>query len=505
MLTKKNIIFSLTFLALFFSFFSVNNADRLPVTKIPVRHDSYIFVLIGNPGKYTLLKIDYAINETLILFNEPFQTSKTFTLYPPSVLIYLGEHVLRFSTSFDHFRNIKYPSLRRDCEGIIGVGPYSQLWLYWHKATISNTMLVLGKYDYSLTRRFYDYYEMHFDNINPTYMMIDEDSTRNISVSLNLQNKHTYIPNEIFHNPTEHYLKFKDKHKVQLKREDLEYITEDNVLYSLVFKNNNDSLIIGSEFLKNFVITINIIDNVYRLYPPFSAFDDGNSEPVYTYTFLIILAPLFIYYHISVNIFNNISGQKYFMIEVCTYLISLIGLLIEVVGYKVDRIFVFRLNTSNEFYCVFYYTILIITILVGLFLSFRFSKKKHHLTMRRIFFETAVLGVVWLNQVRFTASDPNNVTVIFLALVLTINRMIQFLFVLFYGAEKRLLLWVCFVYVVLSVLFLFFYNFGAILNYNFYGFDGHVDSMLLMFELFALLPSLTIFLHADLAIILDQE
>jgi hypothetical protein len=497
---KNFILFSIIFL----SFISLNLANQLPVTKIPIRHNSYINVLIGNPGKYTLLKIEYAINETLILFNEPFQTSKTFSLYPPSVLVYLGEHVLRLSTSFEHFRYIKYPTLRRDCEGIISVGPYSELWVHWHKATLSRTMMVLGEYDYSLTRHSFDPYQIVFDNTNPVYMMIDEDGSKNITVSLNLQDKHTTIPNEIFHNPTEHFLKFKDKHKIAFTREDLEYITEDHVIFPLFFKNNNNSFVMGSEFLTNFVVMFNIVENVYKLHPPFSAFDLGNSEPIYTYTFLIMLAPLFIYYHISVNIFNLISSRKYFVLEVAAYAIALMALGIETVGYRADRIFLFRMNSSGNFYFIFYCIIMLLTCVVGLVLSWKYARKRKELNTRKVFFETAVLGIVWLNQIRFTANDPNNITVVLIALILTINRMIQFLFVLFYAPQKRMLLFICFVYVTLSVLFLFLYNFNIILNYNFYGFDGHLDSLLLMFELFALLPAITIFLQADIAILLEH-
>jgi hypothetical protein len=489
------------FLAARFTF-----AIPLATTKIPVRHHSYVNLLIGNPGKYTLLKIDYTLNETLVLFNEPLQTSRTFSLYPPSVIVYVGEHVVRLPVTFEHFRFIKYPFLRHDCEGILGVGTYSQLWSYWHKASISSAMLVLGEHDYSLTRRPYSNYEMVFDNSHPIYILLDEDDedSRNITVKLNLRDRHTMVPNEIFYNPTKHRLKFKGKYRIPISHEDLEYLTEDHVSFSLVYKNNNDSLVIGTEFLVNFVVMFDIVTQVYKLYPPFTAFENGNSEPAYTYTLLLTLAPLFVYYHISVNIGNPISARKYFFIETAAYFIGLVAMAIEWVGFRADRVFIFRLDAASDFYFIFFCVVVAVTALLGTLLSFRFAKKRKHLNLRKIFLETVVIGAIWLNQVRFTAEDQNNATAVFLALVLTINRMIQFMFILFYGIEKTLLLFVCFLYTVLSVLFLFFYNFNSILNYNFYGFGGHLDSMLLLFELFALLPSVTIFLQADVAILLDR-
>ncbi len=491
-------------LLLLFLVFQLVASDRLPVVKTPVYHNTYINILIGNPGKYTLLKLDFSVNDSLILFEEPLLSSKTYTSHPPSVLLYLGEHVIRLPALFgsDHFHD---PTLRRQCEGVLSLHTYSQIWKYWHRATLSPAQLVLGDYEESLARSSYHPYEMIFRNDEPIEMYIDGQLDDNVTVFFDPRRLASLVPKELFHNASTRFLTWQkninDEEILIIDQEDLEFISEDGFVVSLAAKHSGPEMVMGSHFLRNFALHIDIISQTYRLFPSFDSFDEGTSEPIYSYFIMMVTIIVFLFYHISSQIRTSFPSKVYSSFEIYGHILALLIVFVETSGFAAHRVLSYRMASASPAGYVILALFISLSSCVGVVLGIYYRKKTSNFGIRRTLLETSLVCALWLNQVRFVEKDTNNLAVLLLASLITNIRIVHFTNVAFFTEKKYALLAVTGIFAIFTFFFMIFYNILPILNFNYYGFEGHFDSVVFLLELLNFLPARIFFFIFLLAVI----
>ena len=125
-----------------------SSAPRIDI-RIPVYQQQYIEVQVGRPGKVLKLRIRSDLNDSY-LYNDPSQYSNTFGVN--SELFYLSQEVAPIRLRVVWGQEPAALSRRTtnggvSFDGVLGLGPSSQIWRYWQKRTYSKFTLTFGNDD----------------------------------------------------------------------------------------------------------------------------------------------------------------------------------------------------------------------------------------------------------------------------------------------------------------------------------------------------------------------
>lgn len=168
--------------------------------RIPVYQQQYIEVQVGKPGKVLKLRIRRDLNDSY-LYSDPSQYSNTFS--SDSELFFLSQDVapmrLKVVWGLEPLELARRPTNGGvSADGVLGLGPASQIWLYWQKWTYSKFTLTFGKDDLVDT----------LDNGDATSAygghFIAASAATGLSFSMpmtiHMDEEYTYVPMAIFSN-----------------------------------------------------------------------------------------------------------------------------------------------------------------------------------------------------------------------------------------------------------------------------------------------------------------
>ncbi len=124
------------------------NPSNVPLAKpiaLAVEDNQYVQLPTGNPGKFNKYRLDHNLNITY-LYDFPTSYSQTHNDY--SELLYFGDVKIRLPvcyglppTNYDaRLYGIKH-------DGVLALGSGSDIWKYWHVATISSSRVDLGRFN----------------------------------------------------------------------------------------------------------------------------------------------------------------------------------------------------------------------------------------------------------------------------------------------------------------------------------------------------------------------
>lgn len=177
------------------SHFKIMNPSGIPlagVISLPVEDNQYVQLPTGNPGKFNKYRIDYSLNTTY-LYDFPSSYSQTYNAH--SEIIYFGDIKLRLSvrygappTNYDaRIYGVKH-------DGVLALGPGSEIWKYWHIGTFSSSRIDLGRFNLnSYTKDSPGIMINYFESIQCT---IDD---RSYTVRFDPRQDISYLPHELYH------------------------------------------------------------------------------------------------------------------------------------------------------------------------------------------------------------------------------------------------------------------------------------------------------------------
>lgn len=481
---------------LLFSVLYLVNADLAPVVKLDVARQDYLCVLVGSPGKNMCLFIDHNCNDTIILYQEPVYTSQTYTLYPPSVLLFLGSHAYRFNARFDG--NYRNPTPYIDnMDGKICFGPMSQIWSHWTRATFSPDFVVLGAFDLSLTRETYHTFEIEFNPTFPTNVTVDDAP---YYLWYDTSDVNTYLPPHLYFNVSLLDLVFDDDHHVHVGIDDTDVMVQNpySLFYHTTMKKHNrtDTIVFGRAFARNFVIFYDAISQTKWVHPSFDFFNYGPGHNVWVYTMGAIYSLLILFWVGGVLVYNHdkpFPVSFYLMIEVLVYASSVLVLYVEVVGFVTQRFLSFYTETTSNILFASLIIFILFNTLIGVTFMLYNWNTYHNIPQRRVPLETSLFLLLWLTQVHHCAEGVNNIFLLFLAALYLDLRIVQAIF--YYVHEKKEVVWFSLCYVAFGVCFFIYYNARPIIELYFHDINDPVSSIIFLFLTFCGVPSLYLANH----------
>lgn len=478
-------------LLVFLWILGITYANLAPVAKMAVTRHDYLCVLVGSPGKNMCLFIDHNCNDTIVLYKEPMFTSQTYTLYPPSVLVFLGSHAYRFNARF--LEELRDPSPYVDnMDGKICFGVMSQIWSHWTKATFSPDFVVLGEYDLSLTRETYHTFEIEFERVYPTNITIADAP---YYLWYDTSDVNTYLPPNLYFNYTLLDLVFDNNHHVHVGLDDTDTMVQNpySLFYHSTIKKHNrtDTVIFGRAFARNFVIFYDVISQTKWVHPAFNFFNYGWGHDVWVYAIGAIYSCLILFWVGSSLVYNKTSPfpvSFYVMIEVLVYGSTPLVLYVEVAGYVTQRFFGYYTETTSNILYLSLIIFILFNTIVGIALLLMNWGTYHGLPQRRIPLETSLFLLLWCTQIHHCDEGLNNVFLLFIAAVYLNLRIIQALFYYVYRRTEVVLFSLC--YVMFGVLFFIYYNARPIIELYFHDIREPVSAIILLFITFCAIPSL---------------
>lgn len=519
----KKIIYLFEF---FFLFIGLSIAIVPPIVRVPVYQQKFIQILVGNPGHFETLRIDFASNDTLTLFNLPSSYSTTFVQYQElpnigSEIIYLGCHMFRVPVKFDNSKR-RYDT-KVNYHGIIGFGYYSHIWNHWQKMTISSSTLIFGKFDQSLARRNYKPFEIHSIKNSPIHVDIN-DQEYNLFYSPG--DVYTKLPTELYHHVSNTKMKVKpdsgttiqkkhnSKFVLQLEKNDYTTKLPTGFEFSLLKRQPKDSkdIILGEHATKSLICHYNFIYKSQEIHPSYLLFDNGDTQPLFDSIGGIIITTIITYWLIVIiteklnNNFHLLVASK---IEIYGYFVSLIFVWVENSAFKCQRYiqhFLFIDSNGYSWEFDFLYTFFFINSLFGLISTFVLWSKQHYFSIRRSFLETSLVLSLWLTQVSNHQNLYEHLLLILLSSFYSIVRLISlFDEILLRHFRKLNLKQKIIIYITLglhasfSILFSIVYNLNPTLNRFWYSFPNKSSSLILMLLIFVGIPFIFLFLSIHIS------
>lgn len=508
-----------------------------PIVKQAIYHEKYVDVVIGNPGHVTRLEIDFGCKDTIILFNLPEDTSKTWSEYPNTVIVYFGPVLLRLSFIIDHSkRDFKsyYPY-----EGYICFGPHSDIWNYWSKLTISPFRIILGDYDRSLSRLGYDPFEFVFyKNVskNTVHAVVGK---KKYPFLFDLENEYSTLPRELYHNVSILDINI-DNLCFNVDQDDiLVHLSNgfDRIMLRKSPYHDDMTISLGKNFARNFVIYFDAVAQTKYVMPSFHLFNNGNSEPLYSFIMLCIVTLLIILWismitvkqfhdneRLSQNTESNvppiiidtssvapigsdmqssvvvisqptsdsIAARPFVMygVELYGYITALIILITDMNGFAGYRHVSYILSSSSSSLYIILSSVIVFNSLAGIVAAISSFGTHKFLNIRRLFFETALFFTLWListhqhktHSVMFLIMVFSSIYVNMRILHFSVNIILGNLFMMFMSG----------IYVILAFAFFILYNILPIMDFFFFKFNDQFERILLFLIITVGLPSLVL-------------
>jgi hypothetical protein len=489
------------------------HADRIPVVKLPVVHDHYVNVVIGNPGKDMRLRIVWGLNISLVLFTSPDEVSLTYTEHPSTVLVYMGASLIRLGFEVDYHLWDKRVAVAHD--GLLGMGYWSDIWRYWSKVTYSSQKLVLGAFDKNVARTNYKPFTMILTEEHPWVDV--KVHGWNYTLTYDQTSKYSYFPHSLYRNITNYDIEINHLH-MEIDDGDVKEPLVSGFDRMLVKHKNsvNDTLIVlGEQFAHSFVLYYDAITHTRIVMASYDLFADARAQPEYTYFCMILYFTLSVFWLAvvwtherhglprfglqSFTSHHHPRAPLFSMIELFVYVSALLILLTESVGFARYRTMAFYMDASDNIaYYIVFSVFMYSSILAGISLGLYSYKTLHLIGFRRIFVETTTFGLFWLSLLH-QHSLFAVYTLVFSAAFYAVLRTLQFVMAVL--LERDALAFLSFFYTGVSVGFLVIYNILPILNYYYNGFnDLFYSAMMLVFFVY-FMPILGTLVNYPMAII----
>lgn len=483
-----------------------------PVVKLPVIEQHYVEVILGNPGRPFLLRLDFGLNTSIVLFSSVEDTFKDYSRNPDTLLAYLGPALVRLSFKVSAF--VRDPLLPLAYDGLLGLGYNSDLWKYWSRMTMSPHRLVLGAYDKSLARITYNSFRLEFTRDSPSLWIQVQGTNYTLSYDPSLQ--YSFFPHALYKNTTNFDVQINHLH-LEIDTNDIKVKLLSGFDRTLVRKNLNvDDLLIvlGEQFSHNFVLFYDLVNRTKVLMPSYDLFAERRAEPIYSYIGLFLFAFLsicwlgIIYteekYEVARNgshdykVRRHVSPLLFSFIEVYTYFTALLFLIVGTVGFAQYRTMAFFMqSTTNTHYIIF--TVFIACIcLIGAVLGAIYYNTYHALNIRRMSVESVAFSMLWLFVMHWRNPKAIYIMVLVIAL-LSVSRGFQLLMAASW--HNTLVAVIALFYAALSLLFLVFYNIVPIMDYYFFGSSDVLVGGLVILLIVYLLPLQGLISNIPLAIL----
>lgn len=505
-----------------------------PIVKQAIYHGKYIDVVIGNPGHVTRLEIDFGCKDTVILFNVPEDTSKTWSVYPNTIIAYFGPVLLRLSFTVDPGKRDNksyYPY-----EGYLCFGPHSDIWNYWSKLTVSPFRIVLGDYDRSLSRLGYDPFEFVFHrNIskNNIHAVVNK---KNYPFLFNLENEYTTMPRELYHNITSLDINI-DNLCFNVDQDDISIHLSNGFDRTMIRKSHqhdDHTISLGKNFARNFVIYLDAVTQTKYVMPSFHLFNNGNAEPLYSFLMLCIVTFLTVMWisivtskqfqrnprelselssnnqpilidtggaapiqgsiqeitsnSTAVSESTNVKPSTMYGIELYGYLTAIIILITDMNGFAGYRHFSYILSTSSSSLYILLTSAIIFNSLLGIVATIASIGSHRFFNLRRLFFETVLFFTLWLISTHQHKTHSVMFLIMIFSAVYVNMRILHFVVNIVIG--DFLMAFVSSIYVIIAFAFFIVYNVLPIMDFFFFRFDDQLERIILFLIITIGIPSL---------------
>lgn len=510
-----------------------------PVVKQAIYHEKYIDVVIGNPGHVTRLEVDFGCKDTVILFNVPEDTSRTWSVYPNTIIVYFGPVLLRLSFTVDPGKRDSksyYPY-----EGYLCFGPHSDIWNYWSKLTLSPFRIVLGDYDRSLSRLGYDPFEFVFHkNVskNTVHAVVNK---KNYPFLFNLENEYTTMPRELYHNITTLDINI-DNLCFNVDQDDIFIHLSngfDRTMLRKSHQHDDHTISLGKNFARNFVIYLDAVTQTKYVMPSFHLFNNGNAEPLYSFLMLSIMTfltvvwisivttkqfqrsqhelkelspntqPVFIdsgsaasiqgsiqeitsvsstSKTVSVSESINVKPSTMYGIELYGYLSAIIILITDMNGFAGYRHFSYILSSSSSSLYILLTSMIVFNSLLGAVTTIASIGTHRFFNIRRLFFETVLFFTLWLISTHQHKTHSVMFLIMFFSAVYVNMRILHFAVNIIIG--DFLMAFISSIYVIIALAFFIMYNVLPIMDFFFFRFDDQIERIILFLIITVGIPSL---------------
>lgn len=496
-----------------------------PVAKINVYYTKFIDVVIGNPGHVTRLQINFGCQDTIILFNTPEDNSLTWSEHPHTLIVYLGPVLIRVSFRVDitqkDFKSY-YPY-----EGYLCLGKQSDIWQYWSKLTVSPYRIIFGEYDESLSRITFDPFLFTFHKNESQNNITTLVNNHEYPLLFNLSDEYTTLPRKLYHNISLMDISIDNIH-FDIEREDftVHLINGfDRTMLRKSYRHDDNRIIFGQNFIRNFVIYHDIISSTTNVMPSFDLFNYGNSEPFYSVFSLTLFLSITIVWTAIIFVKNkekiekkeelissnigesekpqtdehHIKPEVFSTLELYTYLCTILFLFIDVGGLAGYRHFNFLLHTSSNTYYITLTIIILCNTLIGIPLSFYNRKTYKLLNLRRVFLETSLFTMLWLLNAHYHKTHSFLFLTTILTSFYTITRLVQFIMCLMF--HNFLMKFVTGIYSVFSIVFFVYFVSRPVINFFFFKFNDQTGGVLITTLFLVFIPSFFIVAWLPLTIL----
>lgn len=478
---------------------------RSPTVRIPVYRKEFVQLVVGSPGTYRTLRLDFAANDTLVLFQTPSSYSRSYVQYEGderhgTELLYIGCHRIRVPTLYDPAK-ASYYDTQVTYHGVMGFGKSSSLWHHWQRYTLSSTTIVLGDYDHSLVRF----------NYAPFALQCRFDGYMNATVKHEIYrvyyrpgDQFTRLPQELYDHVDDLDMLLPHSTHIQLQKQDYTSKLPTGFDYSLLRKQPPESrdIVLGKHTVRQLVSHNNVLERNRDIRPAYDLFDTGNSEPHYNTTAGVILVVALVTWLLLV------------MSERLGDLLSLTILShVELYGYVAVALLAWMNHSAFHCSrCLYHhvgctehsplpaYGILALTTLVNVAAGVTVALWRYSncsvLWIRRAMLESALVYCLWLTQIGNHRSFIDHFLLLVIAAFYTVLRSLSALDALLYE-NITVRSAVLSVYAVCAHLFVVFYTVLPYLDRFFYGFPHRIASAIMLWSIFVSLPTLHLFTHVN--------
>lgn len=474
--------------------FYLKNVSSVPVVKMPIYYSHFVYAKIGNLVKHVSLEVSYECGkETVVLFDFNEDISRTYTTSPNSLILYIGNVMVRVPFSVNPFMRKKVYDI--PYHGILCVGKESSLWNYWTKMSLSKHRMILGQFDKSIARMSYQPYELAFTNNLP----------HNVSISGHIYPliydpscRVSKLPKDIYHNISG--LKIQIENIIfDVDNDDIKARVINGFDHTLIGRSEDNTITLGQQFFHNFAHYNDFAKNVMTVLPSFDHFAKNNAEEYYVWTCVGIYTVIFLQWIAKIytlqNKKSNMNSLLGKSLEIYTFLTSILIAYIDIFGFKNQRNINFILDTIHNVKYALLYSFIVTNSVVGIFATL-FNVK---LSTRRLFFESTVFATIWT---LLTHLDLRLSTFILLFIVSCIACIIRTTHFLLACSFKNITSGYCMFtlgFTVLSNLFVWFYSLHSLVVHFYYGFEDSSLFSLFVMLIFNYLPILMLFVNFPLA------
>jgi hypothetical protein len=184
---------------------------------------------------------------------------------------------------------------------------------------------------------------------------------------------------------------------------------------------------------------------------------------------------------------NNIDPYLFWLAELFAYISTIIILLIDILAFKNFRHFNFFLSTTSNAQYIVFHTVVMLNALSGLAVMFYAGQTYRLLNLRRAFFETCILLILWLTAVHDHGTHSSIFLLAFISLIYVNLRTIHFVMTIIAGRWWMILLTGLFL--AFAGVFFILYNIVPLLEHYFFSFEDLGTRVAAIIMFFWALPS----------------